>query len=45
MDRNKFIVRFIEWAYKNGDGDAKELHYVPLPESLKTKVLAELKKM
>ncbi|MEW6675627.1 MAG: phosphate ABC transporter substrate-binding protein PstS [Nitrospirota bacterium] len=45
MDRNKFIVRFIEWAYKNGDRDAKELHYVPLPESLKTKVLAELKKM
>lgn len=47
MDRNKLsaIIRFIEWAYKNGDRDAKELYYVPLPESLKQKVLTTLKKM
>jgi phosphate transport system substrate-binding protein len=47
MDRNKLstIVRFVEWAYKNGDQDAKELHYMPLPEGLKTKVVATLKRL
>lgn len=47
MDRNKLsaILKFIEWAYKNGDRDAKELHYVPIPETVKTKVLTELKKL
>lgn len=47
MDRNKLstILKFVEWAYENGDRDAKELHYVPLPESLKTEVLTTLKKI
>ncbi|MEW6409902.1 MAG: phosphate ABC transporter substrate-binding protein PstS [Nitrospirota bacterium] len=47
MDRSKLstILKFVEWAYKNGDGHAKELHYVPMPESLKIKVLTALKKL
>jgi phosphate transport system substrate-binding protein len=28
-------TRFFDWCFKNGDADAKSLHYVPLPESLK----------
>jgi len=47
MNRNKLstILKFVEWAYKNGDRDAKELSYVPIPETVKTKVLTELKKL
>jgi len=32
---NKKVVLFFDWAFKNGDGKAKELTYVPLPEELK----------
>ncbi len=47
MDRSKLstILKFVEWAYKNGDGYAKELHYVPMPDNLKTKVMTALKKL
>ncbi|MGE5238218.1 MAG: phosphate ABC transporter substrate-binding protein PstS [Chloroflexota bacterium] len=37
---NKHVVRFFDWAFKNGDAKAKELIYVPLPKSLKEKVKA-----
>lgn len=37
-DSNKKVVKFYDWAFKNGDVKAKELIYVPLPKSLKTKV-------
>lgn len=37
-DRN--VVKFFDWAFKNGDNKAKELIYVPLPKSLKDKVRA-----
>jgi phosphate transport system substrate-binding protein len=39
-DSNKSVVRFFDWAFKNGDNKAKELVYVPLPASLKDKVRA-----
>ena len=39
-DSNKSVVRFFDWAFKNGDNKAKELVYVPLPTSLKDKVRA-----
>ena len=47
MDRKKLsvITNFVEWAYKNGGRDADELNYITLPENLKTKVMAELKKL
>jgi len=37
-DSNVRVVKFFDWAFKNGDAKAKELIYVPLPKSLKTKV-------
>lgn len=39
-DSNVKVVKFFDWAFKNGDAKAKELVYVPLPKSLKTKVQA-----
>ncbi|MBI5847925.1 MAG: phosphate ABC transporter substrate-binding protein PstS [Nitrospirae bacterium] len=38
IDSNKNVVKFFDWAFKNGDNKAKELVYVPLPKSLKEKV-------
>jgi phosphate transport system substrate-binding protein len=37
-DSNMQVVKFYDWAFKNGDNKAKELIYVPLPKSLKTKI-------
>jgi phosphate transport system substrate-binding protein len=34
------VVKFYDWAFKNGDTKAKELIYVPLPKSLKDKIAA-----
>jgi phosphate transport system substrate-binding protein len=39
-DSNMKVVKFFEWAFKNGDNKAKELIYVPLPKSLKDKITA-----
>ena len=40
VDSNKKVTAFFDWAFKKGDAKAKELVYVPLPESLKDKVRA-----
>lgn len=37
-ESNIRVVKFFDWAFKNGDAKAKELVYVPLPKSLKTKI-------
>jgi phosphate transport system substrate-binding protein len=37
-DSNMKVVKFYDWAFKNGDAKAKELIYVPLPKSLKDKI-------
>jgi phosphate transport system substrate-binding protein len=39
-DSNKKVTAFYDWAFKSGDAKAKELVYVPLPESLKDKIRA-----
>jgi len=39
-EANKKVVKFFDWAFKNGDNKAKELIYVPLPKSLKEKIKA-----
>ena len=39
-DSNMKVVKFFDWAFKNGDNKAKDLVYVPLPKSLKDKVRA-----
>ncbi len=37
-DSNVKVIKFYDWAFKNGDAKAKELIYVPLPKSLKSKI-------
>ncbi len=37
-EANLKTVKFFDWAFKNGDKRAKDLVYVPLPQSLKDKV-------
>jgi len=37
-------LKFFDWAYRRGDKMAKELHYVPMPESVVTLVQAAWKK-
>ncbi len=32
--RTKAVLKFFDWAYKNGNEMALELHYVPMPESV-----------
>ena len=39
-DANKSVVKFFDWAFKNGAAKAKELVYVPLPKSLEDKIMA-----
>ncbi len=38
--KGKEVLKFFEWAFKNGDAAATELDYVPLPESV-TKLVAD----
>ena len=39
-EANKRVVKFYDWAFKNGDATAEKLVYVPLPASLKDKIRA-----
>jgi len=39
-ESNKRVVKFLDWAYSNGDATAKNLMYIPLPKALKDKVRA-----
>jgi phosphate transport system substrate-binding protein len=36
--RTANVLRFFDWAYKNGDATANGLDYVPLPLAVKTMV-------
>ena len=33
-EKNKAVLKFLDWALKNGQDDAKKLDYVPMPESV-----------
>ncbi|HYP85754.1 phosphate ABC transporter substrate-binding protein PstS [Variovorax sp.] len=35
------VMKFFDWAYKNGDKTAEELDYVPMPSSVKTAITEE----
>jgi phosphate transport system substrate-binding protein len=35
---NKKVTKFYDWAYKNGQSIAKDLGFVPLPDSLTSKI-------
>ncbi len=37
-DRNRTVIQFFDWAFKNGDSIAVKLGYVPLPESTKSMI-------
>ncbi len=39
-ESNIRVVKFYDWAFKNGDAKAKELIYIPLPKPLKDKIQA-----
>jgi len=38
-ERNRLVIYFFDWSFKNGDGIAVSLGYVPLPE----KVMEEIR--
>jgi len=33
-DKNKAVLKFLDWALKNGQDDARKLDYVPMPEGV-----------
>ena len=37
-EMNKKVTKFFDWSYKNGQEIAKSLGFVPLPESLTSKI-------
>lgn len=39
-DGNKKVVKFFDYAFKNGDNDAVKLGYIPLPEETKNMIRA-----
>jgi len=39
-DKARNVMRFFDWAYKNGDQLAKDLEYIPLPNTVKEAVRA-----
>jgi phosphate transport system substrate-binding protein len=36
--RSANVMKFFDWAYKNGDGVASSLEYIPLPQPVKAAV-------
>ena len=36
--KNAEVIKFFDWAFKNGDAAAKKLDYVPLPAAAKNQV-------
>ena len=43
-EMNKEVVKFFDFAFKNGDKDAKKLGYIPLPEQTKDMIRKYWKK-
>ena len=39
-DRSRAVMRFFDWAYKNGDRLAQELEYIPIPPAVADRVRA-----
>ena len=38
--RSLNVIKFFDWAYKNGSAMATSLEYIPLPEAVQTVVRA-----
>ncbi len=41
--RSASVIKFFDWAYKNGSGVAEQLEYIPLPEAVQNSVRASWK--
>jgi phosphate transport system substrate-binding protein len=41
----KIALKFFDWAFTKGDTTASDLDYVPLPDSVKTKIRNDWKKL
>ncbi len=39
------VLKFFDWAYKNGDKTALDLDYIPMPDSVKTVIRASWKQI
>jgi len=44
-EKTKEIVKFFDWAFKNGDKMAGDIDYVPLPNAVKDKIRSDWKKL
>jgi phosphate transport system substrate-binding protein len=44
-EKGRKLVAFLDWALKDGQKSAADLHYAPLPAAVATKVLASLSKI
>ncbi|SHJ77361.1 phosphate transport system substrate-binding protein [Roseomonas rosea] len=40
IERTRAVMRFFDWAYTNGGAAARELEYIPLPETVQNAVRA-----
>jgi phosphate transport system substrate-binding protein len=43
-DKNKAVLKFLDWALKNGQEDARKLDYVPMPDSVVKQIEASWSK-
>ncbi|HUO02679.1 MAG TPA: phosphate ABC transporter substrate-binding protein PstS, partial [Rhizomicrobium sp.] len=43
-DKNKEVLKFLDWALKNGQADARQLDYVPMPEGVVKQIEASWEK-
>ena len=44
-EKGKKLVKFLDWALRDGQKHASDLHYAPLPPAVATKAQASLKKI
>jgi phosphate transport system substrate-binding protein len=43
-DKNKAVLKFLDWALKNGQADARQLDYVPMPDNVVKQIEASWEK-
>src|SRR5262249_2174786 len=44
-EKGREVLKFFDWAYKNGDSAAQQLDYVPLPGTVKQLIRTSWKKV
>ena len=43
-DKNKAVLKFLDWALKSGQADARQLDYVPMPDAVVKQIEASWEK-